>query len=74
MYIGNGGFFPTNFLINFSKNVRFEPQVKDRENDIRYGQLYLPDQYKSAWVVDGQHRLYGFSGLSDKFLRQNTKN
>lgn len=70
-YLENGGFFPTNFLINFSKKVRFEPQVKDEENDIHYGQLYLPDQYKSAWVIDGQHRLYGYSGLSDKLLKQN---
>jgi len=71
VYIKNGGFFPTNFLINFSKKVRFEPQFKDTANDIHYGQLYLPDTYKSAWVIDGQHRLYGFSGLSDKFLKQN---
>lgn len=71
LYLENGGFFPTNFLINFSKKVIFKAQFKDKANDIHYGQLYLPDQYKSAWVIDGQHRLYGFSGLSDKFLRQN---
>jgi len=71
LYLENGGFFPTNFLVNFSEKVLFKPQFKDKANDIHYGQLYLPDKYKSAWVIDGQHRLYGFSGLSDKFLRQN---
>ncbi|MCK4829868.1 DGQHR domain-containing protein, partial [bacterium] len=70
-YLENGGFFPTNLLINFSKKVRFDPQVKDEENDIHYGQLYLPDRYKSAWIIDGQHRLYGYSDLDEKFLKQN---
>ena len=31
-----------------------------------FGTLYLPNTYKSAWVIDGQHRLYGFA-LSDRF-------
>jgi len=24
-----------------------------------FGNLILPDRYKSCWVIDGQHRLYG---------------
>lgn len=70
-YLEGGGFFPTNLLINFNKKVRFDPKMKDEENDIHYGQLYLPDRYKSAWIIDGQHRLYGYSGLDEKFLKQN---
>jgi len=38
---------------------------------VAYGTLYLPDRYRSAWIIDGQHRLYGFSPLEDKFLDQN---
>lgn len=71
LFLKNGGFFPTNLLINFNRKIRFDPQVKDEENDIHYGQLYLPDRYKSAWIIDGQHRLYGYSGLNDKLLKQN---
>ena len=30
--------------------------------------LYLPNKYKSAWIIDGQHRLYGYSHLDDSWL------
>jgi DGQHR domain-containing protein len=70
-FLKKGGFFPTNFLINFTNKVRFDISHKDDENDIHYGYLYFPDQYKSAWIIDGQHRLYGYSGLEEKLLKQN---
>jgi len=70
-FLEEGGYFPTNFLINFNRNVRFDVSQKDDENGIRYGYLYLPDKYKSAWIIDGQHRLYAYSGLDDELLRQN---
>lgn len=70
-FLINGGFFPTNLLINFSKEVNFEASFKDEENNIHFGYLYLPDEYKSAWIIDGQHRLYAYSRLDDKFMNQN---
>ena len=70
-FITDGGFFPTNFLINFHKKVRFDPIKKDLGGNIRYGQLYLPGQYRSAWIIDGQHRLYSYAHLDPKFLNQN---
>ena len=70
-FLEDGGYFPTNFLINFNRKMRFDVSLKDEENDIHYGQLYLPDKYKSAWIIDGQHRLYGYSGLDDRLLKQN---
>ena len=70
-YISSGGFFPTNLLINFKTKARFEIVKADKETGVTYGYLYLPDQYKSAWVIDGQHRLYGYSRLSESFLGQN---
>jgi len=27
--------------------------------------LYLPDPYKSCWIIDGQHRIYGAAVLED---------
>lgn len=65
-YIEKGGFFPNNLLINFNRRVRFEPVTKADENGIAYGSLLLPDQYRSAWVIDGQHRLYAYSGIPKK--------
>ncbi|MCB2191776.1 MAG: DGQHR domain-containing protein [Deltaproteobacteria bacterium] len=70
-FIESGGFFPTNVLVNFNAKVRFDISMKDDEADIHFGYLYLPDKYKSAWIIDGQHRLYGYSKLDDKYLKQN---
>ena len=70
-FIQAGGFFPTNILINFMRTVRFEKIANDEAAEVTYGNLYLPDKYRSAWIIDGQHRLYGFSPIEDKFLDQN---
>jgi DNA sulfur modification protein DndB len=38
---------------------------------VQFGDLHLPEKYKSAWIVDGQHRLYGYSVIDAKFSKQN---
>jgi len=70
-FIKNGGYFPTNILVNFVNKCRFEVVHKDEDTGIHYGQLYLPDKYRSVWVIDGQHRLYGYSEIDDKYLDDN---
>lgn len=70
-FIQAGGFFPTNILVNFADKVRFDTIKHDEHADVTYGQLYLPDRYQSAWVIDGQHRLYGFANLPDKHIDSN---
>jgi DNA sulfur modification protein DndB len=70
-FIEGGGFFPTNLLVNFKRKVRFDTLESDDETGVKYGYLYLPDRYKSAWIIDGQHRLYGYSGLDEASRRQN---
>lgn len=70
-FIREGGFFPTNILINFVRDVRFDQSSKTDPVDVTFGTLYLPDKYRSAWIIDGQHRLYGFSPLEDAFLDSN---
>ncbi len=70
-FIYDGGFFPTNILVNFSSKCRFEHVAKDDETNVVFGNLYLPCRYRSAWIIDGQHRLYGYAPLSEKFLNQN---
>lgn len=69
-FIADGGFFPNNLLINFVKSPRFDILQKDMVTDVHFGNLYLPNTYKSAWVIDGQHRLYGYAGLSEEYLDQ----
>lgn len=70
-FIFNGGFFPTNILVNFVSKCRFEQIAKDDESNVSFGHLHLPSKYRSAWIIDGQHRLYGYAPLSDKHLNQN---
>jgi DGQHR domain-containing protein len=69
-FISKGGYFPTNLLLNLTKKCQFEPLSKSEGDTggLRFGHLILPDEYKSAWVIDGQHRLFGFSNLPDHYL------
>jgi DGQHR domain-containing protein len=71
-FIEKGGFFPTNILVNLTDKARFD-LISNKENtdeNIKFGWLSLPSKFRSAWIIDGQHRLYGFSRLDDKFLDQ----
>jgi hypothetical protein len=72
-FIQRGGYFPTNVLINFESECKFDllPNKDNISTDLKFGWLHLPSKYKSAWVIDGQHRLYGYSHLSERFLNQN---
>ena len=59
-YIDEGGKFPTNIVVNFkAENIRFDQA--ETFGDTATGTLHLPAQYGSAWVIDGQHRLYGYA-------------
>ncbi|WP_297105916.1 DGQHR domain-containing protein [uncultured Devosia sp.] len=71
-YISKGGFFPTNVLVNFSDSPRFDfiSNTENTDPNLKFGWLTLPSKYRSAWIIDGQHRLYGFSHLPDHYLDQ----
>jgi DNA sulfur modification protein DndB len=59
-YVDSGGQFPTNIVINIKseKKLRFD-KIQD-VGESSFGTLYLPNHYASAWIIDGQHRLYGY--------------
>jgi DNA sulfur modification protein DndB len=64
-YISEGGVFPTNIVINLEKSrkLSFEKAKQESENkNSVLGWLTLAPAYKSAWVIDGQHRLFAYSG------------
>ncbi|MBI4225866.1 DGQHR domain-containing protein [Candidatus Roizmanbacteria bacterium] len=67
-YVKGGGYFANNIIMNFTTNPTFE--TKTTVGDIVLGTLTLPRQYGSAWIIDGQHRLYGYlnSGKSEDAL------
>ena len=58
-YLDEGNFFPNSILISFHKKVRFDVSDKSYDKSSQFGSLYLPATYKSCWIIDGQHRLYG---------------
>lgn len=67
-FISGGGFFPNSLIINLDTNgkkLRFDMIGNQIEEAIsRVGILYLPQLYRSAYIIDGQHRLYGYSNLN----------
>ncbi|MDM7888517.1 DGQHR domain-containing protein [Curtobacterium sp. RHCJP20] len=63
-FVDGGGFFPNSIVLNIDADVsrlRFD-DAGVREGESRLGVLHLPQTYASAYVIDGQHRLYGFAG------------
>lgn len=69
-FIENGGYFPTNILVNFTSACTFEPLSKldNTVDGLKFGHLTLPSKFKSAWIIDGQHRLFGFTNLDASYL------
>ncbi|UAY51282.1 DGQHR domain-containing protein [Ferruginibacter albus] len=60
------GFFPNSIIVNIlsdrNKNIKFERSSLQAPNSLsRIGILHLPKKYQSAYIIDGQHRLYGYS-------------
>ena len=63
-FIEEGGFFPNSIIINLiaEKGLRFERANTQVEDSVsRVGVLTLPKTYRSAYIIDGQHRLYGYA-------------
>lgn len=73
-YINDGGFFPNSLIINFSQNkhkLQFEHSSRfSNDTTSRFGTLKIPNAYAIAYIIDGQHRLYGYA--NSKFLDTNT--
>jgi DNA sulfur modification protein DndB len=62
-FVESGGVFPNSLIINIDsggKKPNFE-RASLQAGSSRIGLLKLPQTYKSAFVIDGQHRLYGFA-------------
>lgn len=72
-FIEEGGFFPGNIILNFTRNPTIEKFGRDRNfmkeiiGDTRPVLLTLPPYYGCAWIIDGQHRLYGYSNVERRF-------
>lgn len=68
-----GGFFPNSIIINFTTKkhkIQFQSGPKSTSTSSLYGTLKLPNAYSIAYIIDGQHRLYGYA--NSKFKDSNT--
>lgn len=67
-FIERGGYFPNSIIINIDnhgKDLQFDLAEKRIDSsDARIGILHLPQVYRSAYIIDGQHRLYGYADSS----------
>lgn len=64
-YISANGIFPTNIVISFDgkRHVNFEQwKQTGGVEGAKHGTLILTPSYRCAWVIDGQHRLFAYSG------------
>jgi DNA sulfur modification protein DndB len=58
-FLDTGRFFPNNVIVNFTRKPEFIEHVTIK--GVRFGYLKPSSYYASAWIIDGQHRLYGYA-------------
>lgn len=69
-FVDAGGYFPNSIVISLDtegKDLQFDrasTQVSTTLTSL--GVLHLPKKYMSAYIIDGQHRLYGYSNSKYK--------
>lgn len=60
------GYFPNSIIISLDsgkkKKLEFQESSNIGSTIADVGILYLPKRYRSAYIIDGQHRLYGYAG------------
>ena len=64
-FINEGGYFPNSLIISIDsggKGLQFDVSSTKVEGALsKLGVLHLPKKNRSAYIIDGQHRLYGYS-------------
>ena len=72
-FIRAGGFFPGSIIVNFTKPFVRENKLCDKttlqglQDGAEPVAVTLPPYYGCAWIIDGQHRLYGFADVDEKY-------
>lgn len=73
-FIDEGGYFPNSLIVSMEldgKAPSFQPTSNALEDsETKVGILKLPAKYRSLYIIDGQHRLYGYS--DSEFASKNT--
>ena len=71
-FIDEGGYFPNSIIVNIetrkNRPLKFELASHiEHDSDTSMGVLHLPKTYRSAFIIDGQHRLLGYSNTKTKY-------
>lgn len=73
-FINDGGYFPNSIIISIDtggKGLVFDQASTKVDGAIsKLGILHIPKKYRTAYIIDGQHRLYGYS--DSKYAITNT--
>ena len=74
-FIDEGGYFPNSIIVNFNSDVKgnklvFTGNRKVEGVSAKLGILEIPNAHAIAYVIDGQHRLYGYA--NSKYRESNT--
>ena len=70
-FINDGGFFPNSIIINFGGEKKklkptFDPVKRSEDSKAEFGMLSIPNAYGIAYIIDGQHRIYGYANSEYK--------
>lgn len=64
-FINDGGYFPNSIIVSIDsggRKLQFDESPTKLDDSIsKIEVLHLPKRYHSAYIIDGQHRLYGYS-------------
>lgn len=72
-FIDGGGYFPNSAILNFNEReakLEFQGQSRSKDSVSRTGVLKIPNAFAIAYIIDGQHRIYGYA--NSKFKASNT--
>ncbi|OYY67353.1 DGQHR domain-containing protein [Sphingomonas sp. 28-63-12] len=72
-FIDGGGFFPNSAILNFNERdtkLEFQGQPRTKDTESRTGVLKIPNAFAIAYIIDGQHRIYGYA--NSKYKESNT--
>jgi DGQHR domain-containing protein len=68
-FLKKGKSFPNSIIVAFEKRPNFTPYPEISKQYpwwpdwLVFGCLTFPANYRSCWIIDGQHRLYSFSDI-----------
>lgn len=63
-FIEDGHYFPNSIVLNFSETdnkLDFQGVARRGDSRSKAGTLKIPNAYAIAYIIDGQHRVYGYA-------------